>query len=596
MKSSMQGLRRILASLALALVCACAAFSQAGDRTIIGTVTDAGQPFDATHAGPQIRMGSGEKDLARYRQYGYNAAELGTFTGLATFEKAAPGALQPGSALRSAIDRSRRKAREEMREAKELGLAPCYNTDEILLPTAVLESLGKRITLDNDPKRIDLNKDAFWDLYREKYREVLRDFPEIAYVQVRTGENYSFLTDGYTGQLIAEETSATQRSDTYIRNMQRLINETRKVVVDEFGRKLIWRTWDLGAHGFHANPAVYDRIVAGIPNRKGLILSVKFTRGDFWSYMEFNPTVGRDGVDQIIEFQCAREYEGKGAYPNYLGEVHAEALRRARALGAKGVSIWDFGGGWGGPFLKSDRWVRLNIEATAKLAENPDLSPRELAEEWAAKEFGKQAAPRVADMLMLSAGCVRQFLYIAPYARQHQGWLSSGNLTRDDIIRGQKVIRGHDGLRSMYEETRNDLNEVLEEKSRAMALASRMRVMFESARNAIVAERGEQVYNDALGTLRYMESLAIVMSRYVRGMYLYYTWQDTKDPERASQARTELLAWKEEWQLYRTEIPKLGGAASLYRSANDQPKAEDKQDAMEDTCEKALSVLASLNR
>ena len=37
----MQGLRRISGLLALALVCACAAFSQAVDGTIVGTVTDA---------------------------------------------------------------------------------------------------------------------------------------------------------------------------------------------------------------------------------------------------------------------------------------------------------------------------------------------------------------------------------------------------------------------------------------------------------------------------------------------------------------------------------------------------------------------------
>ena len=50
--------------------------------------------------------------------------------------------------------------------------------------------------------------------------------------------------------------------------MQHLINETRKVVVDEFGRTLIWRTWDLDNEGFHASNAVYDGILAGIENRR----------------------------------------------------------------------------------------------------------------------------------------------------------------------------------------------------------------------------------------------------------------------------------------------------------------------------------------
>jgi uncharacterized protein len=83
---------------------------------------------------------------------------------------------------------------------------------------------------------VDLGKEAFWELHRAKFREVLRAFPEIVYVMVRTGENYSFLHDGYSGQLIAERISSSTRSDAYFRNMPHLINETRNVVVDEFGR------------------------------------------------------------------------------------------------------------------------------------------------------------------------------------------------------------------------------------------------------------------------------------------------------------------------------------------------------------------------
>jgi hypothetical protein len=55
-------------------------------------------------------------------------------------------------------------------------------------------------------------------------------------------------------------------------------------------------------------------------------------------------------VEQIIEFQAAREYEGKGAFPDYEGPEHAVAMRRAAAApGVKGAWIWNFGGGWGGP-------------------------------------------------------------------------------------------------------------------------------------------------------------------------------------------------------------------------------------------------------
>ncbi len=541
----------------------------------------------------EIRMGSGERDVQRYAGYGYNVASLGSLTRLATFADSAPGALPPSSALRLSIDENRRQFREKARAAAALGIKACVSTDEILLPSAVLEKLGKRIARDDDPRRVDFEKEAFWELYRAKYREVLRDFPEIAYVMVRTGENYSFLHNGYTGQLIAENTSQTTRSEEYFRNMRRLINETRKVVVDEFGRKLIWRTWDLGNYGFHASTDVYDRVLAGVRERKGLIFAVKFTQTDFWRYNDFNPTIGRGGVDQIVEFQAAREYEGKGAYPNYVGEEHAAAIRRCRELGVKGIWVWNFGGGWDGPRLQTDVWVRANSHVTARLAQNPGLDARRLAEEWAAGEFGKAAAAKVAEMLLLSDDCVLGFRYIAPYSRRHKGWLPARNIMRDDVIRGERELRGaavetQGGLKLLYEGSRDALDEALEEKAAAARLATRMREIFESAQTAIVSAKGQRVYDEARTGLLYMESLARVMSSYIRGMFQYYRWQENADAETARAARSELMAWRAEWRRYQDEIPKLPGAATLYRSGKTDA---DKKGAMEDTCEKALVAL-----
>ncbi len=541
--------------------------------------------------GFDIRMGSGERDIARYKEYGYNAAVLGPVTQLASFDDSAPGALPPGSRLRTQIEETRGKFREQAARAKELGLKVVTSTDEILLPSAVIESLGAKIARDDDPKRIDLDKEAFWELYRAKYREVLSKFPEIDYIMVRTGENYSFLHDGYSGQMIAERNVERAQSPAYIRNMQRLINETRKIVVDEFNRQLIWRTWDLGNAGFHANIEVYDKVLAGVKERKGLIFAVKFTQTDFWRYNDFNPSIGRGGVDQIIEFQAAREYEGKGAFPDYVGEEHAAAMKRCRDLGVKGVWIWNFGGGWGGPKLQSDRWVRLNIFATSKLAENPGADPRKIAEEWAAREFGEKAAPKVAEMLMLSDDSVLGFRYIAPYSRNHKGWLPARNIMRDDIIRGETVLREEGGLQILYEGSKYALQEALEEKTRAAATATRMLKLFESVRAEIVAARGQRVFEEARNTIAYMESLATVMSHYVRGMFLYYGSQENGDAKASAQALAELRAWRAEWRRYQNEIAKLPGVATVYRSMNNYGGTPNPKGAMEETCEKALSVL-----
>jgi hypothetical protein len=275
-----------------------------------------------------------------------------------------------------------------------------------------------------------------------------------------------------------------------------------------------------------------------------------------------------------------------------VGPEHAAALQKAAGLGANGAWIWDFGGGWGGPFLASDRWVRLNIEATSRLARDPGLSPRALAGEWAAREFGAAAAPKVADMLMLSSECVRKCFYIAPYARAHQGWLPSRNLLRDDTIRGEAVLKEQGGLKLLYEGSKSALTEALQEKEEAVQLAARMRSLFESAAESIKAERGEQVYRDSLTGILYLEALTKVVSHYVRGMFLYYHWQETGAAREGAQAREELLAWRQAWQEYQANVPKLPQAASLYRSQNTQER-DSTQGAMADTCEAALRALVS---
>jgi hypothetical protein len=234
----------------------------------------------------------------------------------------------------------------------------------------------------------------------------------------------------------------------------------------------------------------------------------------------------------------------------------------------------------------------LNIEATARLAQNPELSPRDLAEEWATKEFGAKAAPKIAELAMLSGQCVEKCFYIAPYSRNHKGWLPSRNLTRDDTIRGEKVLGDQGGIKLLYEGSKQSLAEALQEKNDAVQLAVKMRTLLESAHEDIVHDRGESVYQDALGGVCYLEALTKVMSHYVHGMFLYYQWQEKGDAAIARKAEQELLEWRSAWQDYQTNVPKLRGTASLYRSQNAQ-ESNSAQGAMADTCEGALRVLST---
>lgn len=55
-----------------------------------------------------------------------------------------------------------------------------------------------------------------------------------------------------------------------------------------------------------------------VETHENLVFSIKHTAKDFWRTIPFNRTIGVGKHRQIIEVECQREYEGKGAFPNYV--------------------------------------------------------------------------------------------------------------------------------------------------------------------------------------------------------------------------------------------------------------------------------------
>ena len=49
-----------------------------------------------------------------------------------------------------------------------------------------------------------------------------------------------------------------------------------------------------------------------------LCIVVKHCEGDFHRGNPFSQVLGIGRHPQLVEVQCQREYEGKGAYPNYI--------------------------------------------------------------------------------------------------------------------------------------------------------------------------------------------------------------------------------------------------------------------------------------
>ena len=89
----------------------------------------------------------------------------------------------------------------------------------------------------------------------------------------------------------------------------------------------------------HDDVNVYRQVTAGLPRSERLVFSFKFTRGDFRYGQPYNPVLAADGAEpdgrpKWIEMQCQREFEGKGAFPNFQAGTWAEFFEASGLLTA----------------------------------------------------------------------------------------------------------------------------------------------------------------------------------------------------------------------------------------------------------------------
>ncbi|GAB3858019.1 hypothetical protein GCM10027610_095190 [Dactylosporangium cerinum] len=194
-------------------------------------------------------------------------------------------------------------------------------------------------------------------------------------------------------------------------------------------KDLIFRTWSVGVGAvgdLHTNPESYDEVLGGIDDPH-LIVSTKYTLGDFYSHLPFNGTLTAGAQRRIVEFQARREFEGFGALPNDLTGLHQQALRQFLAANphVEGIWTWTQDGGplRAGPmtlYLRTGFWqlYDLNAYTLGRLAQDPDVPAAQLTADWVRQTFSNDPATvaAVCEMFAMSREAVTKGLYIGAYA------------------------------------------------------------------------------------------------------------------------------------------------------------------------------------
>ena len=404
------------------------------DLKIIADVNNTGQPnyYISAYAYPQtfVERGVNAKvfDLADSAQYALlwpKYTVQGTENSIFTQNE------------REWIENKRDDLIKRYQEFKEAGIKVYFTMDMIVLPKSMLKTgLDYRTN-----GKIDIRKEATRQMITDMFDEMFEVFVDeegnslINGIFVRTGETYTgaqYMLPHHEGNnpLDVYKEDISNESEANIACHTDFVNILREELCVKHDKELIYRTWSFG--DFHNNKDTYLAVSDQIEPHENLYFCIKYVAGDFFRNVSFNQCLNAGKHQQVVEVQSAREYEGKGAYPNYIGDGVINGFKEyewsmsddlnkslrdiinVEDSKVVGVWTWSRGGGWDGPYINGngeeldpdnplvgdygkpglghewgdELWADVNSYVVQKWAQDTSKTDKELALEYAKVELG----------------------------------------------------------------------------------------------------------------------------------------------------------------------------------------------------------------
>lgn len=410
--------------------------------------------------------------------------------------------------------------------ARDAGLQVFLRTDMLVVTTPLEEYLTERFG------GLDTENPEFWEVYAAGLDELYREMPAIDGVLIRIGEAgrvYDLPDWDYRSALAVTTVDAVQAMLT-----------TLLAQAERADREVVFRTWTVGVGAvgdLHTNADSYRTVFENISSDR-LIVSTKYSLGDFYSHLPINDTLEIGDQRRIIEFQSRREFENFGAWPNDLGDLYAQTLQRLLAANPNIEGIWTWtqdGGPWrAGPLsleLKAGFWqlAELNTELAVRLARDPSLDPASVTADWARRWFSDDPATvqAITEAMTDSREAIADGLYIGPYAEHRvqaiglepppMMWIFEWDIPTGDSA----------ALDVIYAIARDDLDEAIEGGRRALGAVERMQ--------ALVGGTEAGTWKDAalrdafVASLAYERSTLAMLADYRAMVLRKAQWHDTRD-------------------------------------------------------------------
>lgn len=301
---------------------------------------------------------------------------------------------------KSENEKSRAQANELIRYAHALHIkCAAFGTDFTYHPS-LLQEFDATLS-PSDPR--------FWEAVKAKYRRLLEAMPELDGVATFTGPEQSYWGNYKTFDPMHDgvecDWSLAKRYRTFI-------NSIWSVVVGEYDKLFMHRTWTTTSFEQQSQPEVYRSIFTGDVPVKNLYLIPSFTQNDRWWHQRYNPTLNQTPHHMMVVFESMDYHAGGDLFPTYPGPYYQaglETILDGDPSNLKGCSL---------DLPDSDGWDTRNLTAytVSRLAWDHHESVEAIAENFAAIHFGPEAVTEMAKLFMLSPIAYKYGLYIEPVA------------------------------------------------------------------------------------------------------------------------------------------------------------------------------------
>lgn len=352
----------------ISLVACCAGLTASAAPGPSGDLAPAMIRLDMVHNNPgEAPFTTHYNDPRILKQLGYTGKVFELFQAAqfgVDWSKVDPAIYPAGSPERAWVEAKAAELNRLYNETKAAGLEVYCHTDMIILPKQLVEQ--RRLKDMGDISAPDTQA-----CVRELVQQMFAQFPQLDGLVVRIGETYLQGAPYHIGKI----NDKTDPAKTIIP----LMNLLREEVCVKLNKKLIFRSW----LSFDVKSEAYQAVSDGVEPHPNLFIVVKHCEGDFHRGNPFSKVLGMGRHRQIVEVQCQREYEGKGAYPNYIGNGLIEGFEEHKAAPIKslrqlwsnplvvGIFTWSRGGGWEGPYLNHELWCDLNVYVVSQWAQHP---------------------------------------------------------------------------------------------------------------------------------------------------------------------------------------------------------------------------------